>query len=131
MGLLARAEVTPLYGQVELRDGSSDDYPEWQTGEEAVVALPRCVAVATQGDLSGKVSIEVWEGRIDRAEATMTPSLYEGEFTVTDGVAKIGNTVANEFVSFRVPAQWSRVNVFTAPAGEPARIVYFILTLGR
>ena len=55
MTLLVRVEVTPFYGQVEISDPSKRDYPQFETGQERVVAIPECIAVVTRGDFEGKV----------------------------------------------------------------------------
>jgi hypothetical protein len=62
MSPLARFDVTPYYGQIEIRDPTARDYPQWETGEEKAVAIPGCIAVATRDDLRGTATIELRRG---------------------------------------------------------------------
>jgi hypothetical protein len=62
MSTVRRFQVLPLYHQVEVRDAGDVDYPQWETGEERVLASVQCIVLATRSDLEGDVAIEV---RID------------------------------------------------------------------
>ncbi len=127
MSLLARVEVTAYYGQVELRDPHARDYPQWETGEEAVAALPQSVAVATRGDQQGKVVIEVWQNALEVEAPEVSEPLYDGELVVTDDKVVIGNTAGNEFHPVPVAPGRYRLTVFASPVRKPARVVYFLL----
>jgi hypothetical protein len=126
MSLLARAEITPFYGQVELSDPAKRDYPQFQTGTEKVVAIPDCIVVATRGDLEGPVVVEVWDEPPPAAPPGIEEA-YAGELVVTGPEAVVGNTVGNEFHLFPVEAGRYRVQVFTSPPGAPPNTVYFVL----
>jgi len=128
MGLLARAKVIPHNAQVELSDLNATDYPQWQTGNEAAVALPDCVAVATQGDQAGKVVVEIWYGELQVDDPALREPIFEGEFVTTENSVVVGNTVGNEFHSASLPAGRYHLRVFTSPVGAPPARVYFLLS---
>lgn len=125
MSLLARTQVVPFGGQVHLSDLSSPDYPEWITGTESVVSLPHSVAVATQDDRIGKVSIEVWNGRIGVPDPMLSDSIFDGAF-VGSGNTVTGNTIGNELVPVPISAGRHRLRVYASPAGQPPQRVYFV-----
>ena len=58
--------VIPLYRQVEVRDAAPDaadvDRPQWESGDEPVLASAQCIVLATRSDLHGPVEIEVRVG---------------------------------------------------------------------
>ncbi len=126
MSLLAGFEVIPFNGQVEIGDPNARNYPQWETGEEAVVALPQCVAVATRGDAQGSVVIEVWKGALEVEEPVSHP-LYDGDLVLTENKVMVGNTVGNDLHELAVAAGSHRLRVYVAPPSEPARTVYFLL----
>jgi hypothetical protein len=117
MGLLARVEVTPYYGQVYISDPHTHDYPQFETGNEIAVATPDRIAVMTQGDQSGKVSVEVWSRRMDVEGVDLLP-VFEGDLLLTKDRAIIGNTVGSEFYSDRT-TRWpgSRESLHVGNAG--------------
>ena len=127
MSLLGRAEVTPYNAQVELSDVDAQEYPQWLTGNEAVVSLPNSIAVATQGDDRGKVVVEAWSGELEADDSDLSQPMFDGEFSTTRGMANIGNTVGNELHSIVLSLGRHRIRVYTSPAGEPPARVYFLL----
>jgi hypothetical protein len=126
MSLLGRFEVTPYNAQIEIRDPDARDYPQWETGEEAVVSLPHVVVVATQGDNQGRVVVEAWQGSLDSQDATLSDAVFDGEFLTTIDKAIVGNTIGAEFHAVQVPAGRHRLRIFTSPRGAPAKKVYFL-----
>src|SRR5262245_51126638 len=96
MTLLTRVEVTPYNAQVGLSDPTTKDYPEWTTGDEAVVYLPRSVAVATQADIEGKVWVEVWKTALPTDLLSHSLGVFDGIFETTRDEVVVGNVVGNE-----------------------------------
>jgi hypothetical protein len=126
MSLLARFEITPYYGQIEMRDPNARDYPQWETGEEKALAMPGCIAVATQDDLHGKVTVEVWRGCLE-ARGSNLVRVYQGELILTGEAAAVGNTVGAEFHPVTLSLGRHRVTAFTAASGELPDRVYFLI----
>src|SRR5437016_4027825 len=82
------------------------------TGEEAVVATSQCIAVATRGDVHGRVVVEV---ALDDG-AAIDPGwqqVFEGELVLTGEEAVIGNYVAGEAHPVRLGPGTHRVRVLT------------------
>ena len=131
MGRLARVEVTPFHAQVEISDPNARDYPQWPTGDELVVSLPQCVAVATQGDDRGKVAIEVWDKSLDANDPEMGTVLFDGEFVTTTNRVMVGNIVGNDLHTISTREGRHRLRVYTSPAHGRARAVYFLLSQAR
>ncbi len=126
MSLLARVEVTPYYGQVELSDPNKQDYPQFETGAEKVVAIPQCIAVVTRGDQEGKVTVEVWNDRLEVEGVDLQP-VHEGDVVLSEDRAVVGNTVGNEFHDVPLSRGSHHVRVFTSAGGPAADTVYFLV----
>ena len=123
MTVLGRFDVLPLYNQIEIRDPSGTDFPEWDTGKEPAVATSQCIAVATRSDVEGLVPVEV---RSDHEVEDLVGwrLLFDGELLLTGDTAVVGNYVANESYSVEVGRGWHRVRVWGVPVGErPAELV--------
>lgn len=127
MSLLARTEVTPYYAQIQFSARGAKEYPQWETGDEQVVSLPRCIAVATQGDHAGKVAVEVWRDRLEVRDIAMSSAVFDGPFVTTADGAVVGNTVGNEFHPVPLEAGTHRLRVFVSPLGERPKRVYFLV----
>jgi hypothetical protein len=54
MGPASRFRVFPLYHQVEVLDAVDVDCPQWETGEERVLASAQCIVLATRPDLRAR-----------------------------------------------------------------------------
>jgi hypothetical protein len=93
MSSTRRVRVFPLYHQVEIRDAADDiDYPQWETGEERVLASAQCLVLATRSDLEGEVEIEVRVGAgLDDPAAGQL--LFEGELLTTGQAILVGNSL--------------------------------------
>lgn len=126
MSLLARFEVTAYYGQVEISDPNKLDYPQFETGEERAVAIPDCIAVVTRNDREGPVTVEVWNQRLETDNVNLEP-VYDGELTLSEARAVVGNTVGNEFYSIPLGRGRHRVKAFTSGAGERPEAVHFLV----
>ncbi len=115
--------VLPLYGQVFIGDGGPDtEYPQFETGEEAVVTSASAVVVATQSDADGPVNIQVRElesGSI--ADETNETVVFDGELLLPSGQLLVGNQLAQQFRTFDVP-QGARVQVAVDEPGLASRI---------
>jgi hypothetical protein len=129
--VLGRFDVLPLYNQVHIRDPRSTDFPQWETGDEPVVADSQCIAVATRSDVAGPISVEVRSG--DSAEDLEGWGLlFDGELLLTGDTVVVGNYVANEIYPVTVGQGWHRVRVWGSPAGErPSELVAAISDSGE
>jgi len=117
---LGRFAVLPLHAHIDIRDPATDEYPQWVTGEEAVVATSQCIAVATRGDVDGRVVVEL---ALDDG-ATIDPGwrqVFEGELLLTGDDVVVGNYVAGEAHVVRVGRGNHRVRVLTRPLDGAGR----------
>jgi hypothetical protein len=119
MGLVGRFQVFPLYHQLELRDATSTDCPQWDTGEEPVLAGEQCIVLATRPDLDGPVQVEIWVGAIDSQSAG--PLLYEGELLVTEHGAVVGSSLTEELHPIPLRIGWHPVRIWADRPTEPTR----------
>jgi hypothetical protein len=120
MGLVGRFRVFPMYHQLEVRDAAGvEDCPQWETGEEPVLAASQCIVLATRSDLDGDVEVEVWVGAIDQEPAG--PLLYEGELLVTEQGAVVGSSLTEELHPIPLPIGWHPVRIYVDRPSEPAR----------
>ena len=115
--------VVPLYGQVFIGDAGKDtEYPQFETGDEAVVTTGSAVVVATQSDADGPVNIEVRElenGSID--DETKGTIVFDGELLLPSGQLLVGNQLAQQFRTFAMPRS-ARVQVAVDEPGLASRI---------
>lgn len=125
--LIVRVEVRPYYGQVELGDPNSSTYPEFDTGEESVVALPHYLLVATRGDAEGKVTIEVRRGDAAVDDQRASASIFDGELFLSDETVVVGTSVGSDLYAVRLGAGPHRVRVLRAPDIPTPDAVYFLV----
>jgi hypothetical protein len=118
MGLVGRFSVFPLYHQLEVRDAAAVDCPQWESGEEPVLAGTQCIVLATRPDLEGPVQVEVWVGALDGEPAGL---LYEGELLVTERGAVVGSSLTEELYPLALPIGWHPVRIYADRPTEPAR----------
>jgi hypothetical protein len=119
MGLVGRFSVFPLYHQLEVRDAASLDCPQWESGEEPVLAGTQCIVLATRADLEGPIEVEVWVGALDGEPAG--PLLYDGELLVTEQGAVVGSSLTEELYPVAMPIGWHPVRIWADRPTEPAR----------
>jgi hypothetical protein len=119
MGPLHRFQVLPLHHQVGICDADATDVPEWETGQEPLVADQRCALVATRGDL-GPVELEVWVG----APATPPPGplLYEGELLTSGKGVQVGDLVAGDGHLVELAAGRHRLRIYADQPGNASRL---------
>ncbi len=94
---ILNVNVLPLYGQLELGDPKVAGYPQFESGEEPLVALPHRIVVATQSDVHGKIPVEIWQGEIGQADLNGYKLIFDGALVLSEELATVGNTVGNEF----------------------------------
>jgi len=119
MGLVGRFSVFPMYHQVEVRDAASVDCPQWETGEEPVLAGEQCIVLATRSDLEGEVQLEVWVGDLDGEPAG--PLLFDGELLVTEQGALVGSSLTEELYPVPLPIGWHLLRIYADRPTDPAR----------
>jgi hypothetical protein len=98
MGPVDRFQVLPLHHQVGICDVDAVDVPEWETGEEPLVAAEQCILVATRGDLD-PVELEVWTG--PPATPPPGPMLFDGELCTTGKGVEVGDQPGNDPAALR------------------------------
>jgi hypothetical protein len=120
-----RFQVLPLYHQVEVRDVGDVDYPQWETGEERVLASAQCIVLATRSDLEGDVAIEVRidAGPEDRAAGAL---VFAGELLTTGQGMVVGNSLTG-LHPIRLPIGWHPVRVYADPPIDPARFTVLVI----
>lgn len=116
--------VTPYYGHVGLGDQETTDLPEFQTGEEAVVATPGDILVATQDDRAGPVTAELWR-QDEEPPLDGLRQVFEGRLVVRGPVA-IGNVIAAELWPVDLPPGEFGIEVWV-PSSDPIDRVVFRL----
>jgi hypothetical protein len=96
MTVLGRFEVLPLHAQIQIRDAASAQFPQWETGEEAVVTTTQCITVATQDDVDGLVTIEVRRDQDQDIADGQWRLVCEGELLLTGEDVVVGSHLAFE-----------------------------------
>jgi hypothetical protein len=120
MGLAGRFSVFPLYHQLEVRDAADGvDCPQWESGEEPVLAASQCIVLATRSDLEGDVEVQVWVGGVDGEPAGAL--LFEGELLVTEQGAVVGSSLTEELYPVALAVGWHPVRIWADQPSEPAR----------
>jgi hypothetical protein len=120
MGLAGRFWVFPLYHQVEVRDAADGGTcPEWETGEEAVLAGEQCIVLATRLDLEGSVEIEVWVSAHPERPAGWL--LFDGELLTTGQGVVVGSSLTEELYPIPLAIGWHPVQIYADRPKEPAR----------
>jgi hypothetical protein len=125
MTVVARFEVLPLYGQIDIRDPAATEYPQWETGEERVVSNTQCIAVATRGDADGPVSVEVRIGPIGAPRNATR--VFDGEVLLTGDEIVIGDYLASEVHPVSLGPGWHPVTVWTRPPENRPDTVIVVL----
>jgi hypothetical protein len=123
MGPVDRFQVLPLHHQVGICDVDAVDVPEWETGEEPLVAAEQCILVATRGDLD-PVELEVWTG--PPATPPPGPMLFDGELCTTGKGVEVGDLVAGDGHQVKLPIGWHRLQIYADQPGNASelRIVF-------
>jgi hypothetical protein len=119
---LARKRVTPAYGQVELGDPYSPDYPQWEHGNEPAVANDRVVAIATKPEHEGDVEMELWEGELEAPKGLV--EIFRGELDFSDDLAQIGTLAGDDVETVPISPGTHRVVAYVDEAGYAERIVF-------
>jgi hypothetical protein len=120
MGIVHRFRVSPAYQQVEVRDDANVDYPQWETGEEQVLASAQCIVLATRSDLEGDVEIEV---RVDAdlADTAAGQLVFEGEL-LTCGQGIVVGSSLTDLHPVGLAVGWHPVRIYANPPINPSRL---------
>jgi hypothetical protein len=125
MAAASSFRVTPLYGQIDVRDANPDaadvDRPQWDSGDEPVLASTQCIVLATRSDLHGPVEIEVWVGADEHRPAGHL--LFEGELLTTGEGAAVGNPLAGDLHRVPLPVGFHRLRIYADQPVDPGRFV--------
>jgi hypothetical protein len=119
MNPVDRFQVLPLHHQVGICDVDAVEIPEWETGEEPLVAGGQCVLVATRGDLD-PVELEVWVG--EPGTPPPGPLLFDGELCVTGKGVEVGDLVAGDGHQVKLPVGWHRLLIWADQPGNASRL---------
>jgi hypothetical protein len=119
-------ETAPYYAQVALFDPENpDSYPDWGTGDEAMVFGPSGVAVGTRPDLTGSVRIEVWT---DKHEPSAPMRLAgEGVLRVSANQLTVGSVTGADLRTVPIPAVECHVSVYLHDSEDGPDAVVFVL----
>lgn len=118
--VLGESSALPLYSQITIEDPGTLDLPEWETGEERVVATPHAIAVATRSDLDGDVAIVVLRGSDSRNLGTL---VFAGELALTSSAVEVGNSLAAALSRIAVGRSGvMKVRVFVDPPDAPSTV---------
>ncbi len=127
MPLLKRLEVWPLYAQVMLRDAAATAFPQWQTGEERVIATAQCLIVGTRGDCDGPLLLEVWKRAFEPENLRVGQPIFEGVLELVSDHVVVGNELINELEVVELGSGRHHIKVYTSPAGGMPEEVYFVI----
>jgi hypothetical protein len=119
MGPVDRFQVLPLHHQVGICDVDAAEVPQWETGEESLVAGEQCVLVATRGDLD-PVELEVWVG--PPSTPPPGPLLFDGELCTTGKGVEVGDLVAGDGHQVQLPVGWHRLRIYTDQPGNASQL---------
>ncbi len=120
--LLSRLKVLALYSQVALFDAKTEDtYPQWRTGDEAVVFGRHGVVVSVANDQ--EVQLFVCRGK-GVPESKMCVS---GEIEVPSGSIAVGNVPAAQVAYLPVQSGRYSVAIYTDGIGGETNKVYFFV----
>jgi hypothetical protein len=125
MSLLRRERVAPRYAQIQFGDALATDYPEWVTGEEAVIFTTQTIVVATREDRFGDVEVEVWKEQVG-TEVGGT-QILEIEIQLIGETAHFGSFVGGQLYEVPLSRGWHRVRVLVEPEGQRPSVVRFAL----
>ncbi|MCL2554143.1 MAG: hypothetical protein FWE75_18580 [Actinomycetia bacterium] len=121
--LVASAVVTPRWNQIEVQDLESQDTPEWETGDEKVVAGPGCLLIGTIDDTDGTVTVDLRVGPVDVPGVTV---VHEGLLSCPSGIVSVNSPCTSRKPTLRLPraGDW-RVTVAVSGAGLPDYVGVF------
>jgi hypothetical protein len=119
MGPIDRFQVLPLHHQVGICDVDAVEVPEWETGEEPLVAGEQCILIATRADLD-PVDMEIWMG--EPATPPPGPPLFDGELCVTGKGVEVGDLVAGDGHQLQLPVGWHRLHIYADQPGNASRL---------
>ena len=119
MGPVDRFQVLPLHHQVGICDVDAAEVPQWETGEESLVAGEQCVLVATRGELD-PVELEVWVG--PPSTPPPGPLLFDGELCTTGKGVEVGDLVAGDGHQVQLPVGWHRLRIYADQPGNANRL---------
>lgn len=113
---LAVLQVAPAYAQIEVTtpyEGGAYEWPEWDYGDEAVVATSHALLVATQGDQDGDVTIVV----ADTADLVAGELVFDGPLEASAAMLEVGSSISGDLWTVRLQSAGpTRVRVYAAPA---------------
>ena len=117
--LLAERDVLPMYGQVAVLDVGTTDIPEFETGEEQLVASEHAVLVATRPDHLGTVRVQVVRGDVEGLGARV----FDAELAIVSGRLAVGSIVACQMLEVQTGgAGYVPVQIFVDPIQMPERV---------
>ncbi|MCU1441229.1 MAG: hypothetical protein JWP85_2226 [Rhodoglobus sp.] len=118
--VLAEVSALPLFGQITVQDVGTSDLPDWETGEERVVATKHAVAVATRSDADGDVTIRVIEGE---EVGELGQLVFEGALSLTSPLLEVGNFVAATVAQVKVGRIGpTHLRIFVEPIDLPTQV---------
>lgn len=129
---LLQVEMTPLYGLLCIHDPECSDVPQFETGEERVVANWQWITIPVRYDLDGPVQVNVVDGDVEEPAGEL---IFSGSIMLTGEKLRIGSGYPHDPNDYDVwvgRAGETRIKIFGEPANEPPhRVTVCIETADR
>ena len=124
MPKILAAEVMPFYAQVLLTTSPDAQHPQFETGDEAVVASAQAAAISTVPDRGTDgpqvVAIEVWLG--DCPEMADWSELGRVPMLVSSWGVAVQDVVSSKRHHAEVPPGEYEVGIYGRPAIGPSQV---------
>lgn len=104
---------------------AEEEWPQWPTGQERIIANSGAISVGTICDIDGMVEIDVWRGE-ELPNGAQEP-IYDGMLHVRDAGALVGSVLGDHLALLRLREGEHRVRVYTTPPGPEPEHVYFVI----
>jgi hypothetical protein len=123
--ILLRREFRPDHAQLEFGAVGSS-YPEWDFGDEPVVANGEKVVVATRPDFEGAAVVEVRRGTSDEPLDDASALIFDGVIRVSGDGAEVGTYLGGDLERIALSPGEHRLRVFVDEPGYASRVVFSV-----
>ena len=123
---LTHMQVAAVNCQVVLFvPNAEEEWPQWPTGQELIVANSGAISVRTICDIDGMVEINVWRG--EELPNRKRGPIHDGTLQVRDAGALVGSDLGDHLALLLLREGEHRVRVYTDPAGPYVEHVDFVI----
>jgi hypothetical protein len=123
--ILLQRSFLPDHAQLEFGAVGSA-YPEWDFGDEPLVANRERVVVATRPDFEGAVVVEVHFGTAEEPPDHARESIFDGVIRVSSDGAEVGTYLGGDLERIALPAGEHRLRVFVDEPAYASRVVFIV-----